>query len=71
MLGAPPDPLADIARTFEFIRRIKAVNPATEIILYTYTPVPMDGTLYDRGVSGWGSRFPRRSTNGRRRSGGS
>ncbi len=26
--------------------RIKRVNPATEIILYTYTPVPMDGTLY-------------------------
>jgi len=46
VLGSPPDPLADVAATFDFIRRIKTVNPATEIILYTYTPVPMDGSLY-------------------------
>jgi radical SAM superfamily enzyme YgiQ (UPF0313 family) len=46
VLGCPPDPVNDVARTFEFIRRIKAVNPATEIILYTYTPVPLDGSLY-------------------------
>ena len=46
VLGSPPDPLGDLAQTFEFIRPIKRVNPATEIVLYTYTPVPMDGTLY-------------------------
>jgi radical SAM superfamily enzyme YgiQ (UPF0313 family) len=46
VLGSPPDPLADVASTFEFIRRLKRVNPATEIILYTYTPVPLDGALY-------------------------
>jgi radical SAM superfamily enzyme YgiQ (UPF0313 family) len=46
VLGSPPDPLADVDATFEFIRRIKRVNPATEIILYTYTPVPLDGSLY-------------------------
>ncbi len=46
VLGLPPDPLEDVVRTCEFIRRIKAINPATEIILYTYTPVPMDGSLY-------------------------
>jgi hypothetical protein len=46
VLGCPPDPAKDVAMTFDFIRRIKAVNPATEIILYTYTPVPLDGTLY-------------------------
>ncbi len=45
VLGTPPDPLADMARTFEFIRTIKQANPATEIILYTYTPVPLDGSL--------------------------
>ena len=32
--------------TFDFIRRIKQINPATEIVLYTYTPVPLDGSLY-------------------------
>jgi hypothetical protein len=42
VLGAPPDPLGDLANTFDFVRRIKAVNPATEIVLYAYTPVPGD-----------------------------
>lgn len=46
VLGAPPDPLGDLAHTIEYIRTIKEVNPATEIVLYTYTPVPMDGTLF-------------------------
>jgi radical SAM superfamily enzyme YgiQ (UPF0313 family) len=46
VLGSPPDPLGDLAQTFEFIRTIKRANPATEIVLYTYTPVPMEGTLY-------------------------
>ena len=46
VLGSPPDPLGDVASTFEFIRTVKHINPATEIILYTYTPVPLDGPLY-------------------------
>ncbi len=45
VLGAPPDPDGDTERTFEFIRAIKRVNPATEIVLYTYTPVPGDGAM--------------------------
>jgi anaerobic magnesium-protoporphyrin IX monomethyl ester cyclase len=47
VVGNPPDPEADLAQTLAFIRRIKQVNDATEIILYVYSPVPMDGTLYD------------------------
>jgi anaerobic magnesium-protoporphyrin IX monomethyl ester cyclase len=47
VLGCPPDPEGDVTRTFEFIRRIKQVNPSTEIVLYTYTPVPLDGALFD------------------------
>jgi radical SAM superfamily enzyme YgiQ (UPF0313 family) len=46
VLGSPPDPVGDMEKTFDFIRTIKRVNPATEVILYTYTPVPMDATLY-------------------------
>jgi anaerobic magnesium-protoporphyrin IX monomethyl ester cyclase len=57
VLGAPPDPLGDLARTFEFIRQIKRVNPATEIVLYTYTPVPMDGAMYEE-ASKSGFAFP-------------
>jgi radical SAM superfamily enzyme YgiQ (UPF0313 family) len=57
VLGSPPDPEADTIRTFEFIRRIKVVNPATEIVLYTYTPVPADGELY-REAGRRGFTFP-------------
>jgi radical SAM superfamily enzyme YgiQ (UPF0313 family) len=57
VLGSPPDPMGDMARTFEFIREIKQVNPATEIVLYTYTPVPMDGTMYQE-ASRLGFAFP-------------
>src|SRR5471032_710462 len=46
VLGCPPDPRADVEATFDFIRRIKQINPSTEIVLYTYTPVPLDGSLY-------------------------
>ncbi|HKB13675.1 MAG TPA: radical SAM protein [Vicinamibacterales bacterium] len=47
VLGSPPNPIEDVDATFEFIRKVKRINPATEIILYTYTPVPLDGVLYD------------------------
>jgi anaerobic magnesium-protoporphyrin IX monomethyl ester cyclase len=46
VLGCPPDPVKDVETTFDFIRRVKRINPATEIVLYTYTPVPLDGGLY-------------------------
>jgi radical SAM superfamily enzyme YgiQ (UPF0313 family) len=57
VLGSPPDPMADVAQTFEFIRELKVVNPATEIVLYTYTPVPLEGELYDKARRE-GFRFP-------------
>jgi anaerobic magnesium-protoporphyrin IX monomethyl ester cyclase len=45
VLGTPPDPLADLNDTLQFIRSLKRINPATEIVLYTYTPVPGDGAM--------------------------
>ena len=69
VLGAPPDPIGDMEKTFEFIRTIKRVNPATEVILYTYTPVPMDGRCTPRRHAS-GSHFPRRSRSGPPTSGG-
>ena len=57
VLGSPPDPLADMQRTFEFIREVKSVNPVTEIVMYAYTPVPLDGTLYEEAQR-LGFRFP-------------
>jgi hypothetical protein len=46
-MGNPPDPEADVDDTIAFIRRVKAVNPGAEIIMYLYTPVPLAGELYD------------------------
>jgi radical SAM superfamily enzyme YgiQ (UPF0313 family) len=43
VVGNPPDPAADVAHTLGFIRRVKAINPAAEIILYVYAPVPTRG----------------------------
>ena len=57
VMGNPPDPEKDIDATIGFIRRLKRVNPATEIILYMYTPVPLDGTLYDEARA-MGFKFP-------------
>lgn len=47
VVGNPPDPEADLTQTLSFIRRLKKVNDATEIILYVYSPVPMDGNFYE------------------------
>lgn len=60
VLGNPPEPEKDIEITFNFIRKLKQINPATELILYTYTPVPMDaggGNLYEKAVAA-GFKFP-------------
>ena len=48
VMGNPPDPEDDALQTMRFIRRVKQVNPATEVILYLYTPVPLSGELYDQ-----------------------
>ncbi len=57
VLGNPPDPAADVEETIGFIRKVKEINPATEVILYMYTPVPQDGILYDEARQ-QGFRFP-------------
>ncbi|HEX2010381.1 MAG TPA: radical SAM protein, partial [Roseateles sp.] len=40
MLAPPHDPEGETERTFEFIRRIKQLHPATEIMLHINTPLP-------------------------------
>jgi hypothetical protein len=57
VVGNPPDPEADLAQTLSFIRRIKQVNDATEIILYVYSPVPMAGGFYE-AAQDQGFAFP-------------
>ncbi len=57
VVGNPPDPEADTMATLEFVRKLKSINPATEIIFYLYTPVPLAGDLYDQAQSA-GFEFP-------------
>jgi radical SAM superfamily enzyme YgiQ (UPF0313 family) len=40
MLAPPRDPEGETERTFEFIRRIKKLHPAAEVMIYIYTPFP-------------------------------
>jgi anaerobic magnesium-protoporphyrin IX monomethyl ester cyclase len=40
VVGNPPDPEGDLRHTLAFIRKIKTINEAAEIILYVYSPVP-------------------------------
>jgi radical SAM superfamily enzyme YgiQ (UPF0313 family) len=42
MVAPPEDPEGETERTFDFIRRIKRVNPQSEIIVYIHTPLPPD-----------------------------
>ncbi|MDX2163119.1 MAG: radical SAM protein [bacterium] len=58
VLGNPPDPVADMEKTIRFIRKVKAINPATELILYIYTPVPQDGNAMYEETKAHGFRFP-------------
>lgn len=57
VLGSPPDPVQDVATTIEFIRTVKEANADTEVIMYVYTPVPLEGTLYAEARA-LGFRFP-------------
>jgi len=58
VLGNPPDPEADMDKTLRFIRKVKAINPATELILYIYTPVPQDGNAMYEETKRLGFSFP-------------
>jgi anaerobic magnesium-protoporphyrin IX monomethyl ester cyclase len=57
VIGNPPDAEADTRHTLAFIREVKRVNPATEIIMYAYTPVPLSGELYEQAQAA-GFAFP-------------
>jgi hypothetical protein len=51
--------MAQIDFDIDFIKKVKAVNPRTEIVLYTYSPVPMEGSeLYDQVLAA-GFEFPK------------
>ena len=40
VLGGPEDPAGEIENTLRFIKHLKSINPACEVILYFYSPTP-------------------------------
>ncbi|HEX5460276.1 MAG TPA: radical SAM protein [Steroidobacteraceae bacterium] len=50
MLAPPQDPEGETERTFEYIRHIKRIHPAAEIMLYVYAPLPPAAGLRDAHV---------------------
>ncbi len=46
VFGDPDEPEREVANTLRFIRRLKAINPDTEIIHYFYTPTPQRAGTY-------------------------
>jgi anaerobic magnesium-protoporphyrin IX monomethyl ester cyclase len=40
VLGGPEDPEGEIEKTLQFVKRVKAINPECEVILYFYSPTP-------------------------------
>jgi len=62
VLGTPaPTPEqveAQIDFEINFIKKIKAINPQTEIIIYTYSPVPTEGSELYKQVLSSGFKFP-------------
>jgi radical SAM superfamily enzyme YgiQ (UPF0313 family) len=46
VVGNPKDPERDTRETMNFIRKIKRINPDSEIIVQHYTPTPQRGSMY-------------------------
>jgi len=64
VLGTPAPTAEKVAEQIEFdinfIKKIKAINPKTEIVLYTYSPVPTEGSELYNQVLATGFEFPKK-----------
>ncbi len=62
VLGVPATSPEKVMKQIEFdinfIREIKTINPKTEIIIYTYSPVPTEGSELYKEVLANGFEFP-------------
>jgi anaerobic magnesium-protoporphyrin IX monomethyl ester cyclase len=62
VLGIPGDSEKEVNKQIDedisFIKKVKAVNPQTEIIIYTYSPVPTEGSDMYEDVLASGFKFP-------------
>jgi radical SAM superfamily enzyme YgiQ (UPF0313 family) len=64
VLGTPADTpeqvMAQLDFDISFIRKVKEANPRTEIVLYTYSPVPTEGSALYEQVLAAGFSFPKK-----------
>lgn len=51
--------MAQIEFDISFIKKVKSVNPRTEIVLYTYSPVPTEGSELFKQVQQTGFEYPK------------
>ncbi|RYY39150.1 MAG: B12-binding domain-containing radical SAM protein [Chitinophagaceae bacterium] len=62
VLGTPAATEEEVMRQIDgdiaFIRSIKAINPRTEIVIYVYSPVAVEGTKLYTEAQAQGFRFP-------------
>lgn len=62
VLGTPGESEEQVNKQIDddikFIKKVKAVNPKTEIIIYTYSPVPTEGSDMYQQVLNSGFKFP-------------
>jgi len=64
VLGTPSgDVDAQIERDIRYIRRIKEINPQSEIVIYIYSPVFFDDAPLLQQARGFGFEFPKRLVN--------
>lgn len=63
VLGTPAPTPEEVMQQIEFdisfIKKVKAVNPKTEIVIYTYSPVPTEGSELFSQVMASGFTFPK------------
>ncbi len=64
VLGTPAPTEAEVMEQIDFdisfIKKIKAINPDTEIVIYTYSPVPAEGSELYKQVLANGFEFPKK-----------
>ncbi|HET8963981.1 MAG TPA: radical SAM protein [Chitinophagales bacterium] len=64
VLGTPAATEEEVNKRIDediaFIRTIKEINPATEIIIYVYSPVPTEGSALFKAVEKSGFHFPQK-----------
>ncbi len=64
VLGTPAPTPQEVMQQIEFdinfIKRIKDINPRTEIVLYTYSPVPTEGSELFNEVLASGFEYPKK-----------